>query len=106
MTTFDNREKGFENKFAHDEALAFKVQARATNRLLLWAAGEMGKTGDDAVAYAKERLGDWLKPGAGDMMARIAAEIAAVKPATGEGAVRAKFAAFMTEAQAQIASEG
>jgi len=40
------------------------------------------------------------------MLARIAAEIAAVKPATGEGAVRAKFAFFMTEAQTQIASEG
>jgi hypothetical protein len=106
MTTFDEREKGFENKFAHDAELAFKSQARATNKLLLWAAGEMGKSGDDAVAYARTRLGEWLKPGAGDMLAKIAADVAVENPKVPEAAVRAKFAEFMTLAQKQILEEG
>jgi hypothetical protein len=106
MTTFDNREKGFENKFAHDAEMSFKAQARATNFLCLWAAKEMGKTGDDVVAYAKERLGEWLKPGDGDMVARVAADIAAVRPTATEAAVRAKYGEFMQQAQKQLLDEG
>ena len=53
MTTFDDRENAFENKFAHDEELRFKAEARRNKLLGLWAAGLMGKTGDDAAAYAK-----------------------------------------------------
>jgi hypothetical protein len=106
MTTFDNREKGFENKFAHDAEMGFKAQARATNFLCLWAAKEMGKTGDEVVAYAKERLGEWLKPGAGDMVAKVAAELAAVRPTMTEAAVRAKYGEFMSQAQKQILEEG
>ena len=51
MTTFDDRENAFENKFAHDEELRFKAEARRNKLLGLWAAGLMGKTGDDAAAH-------------------------------------------------------
>ena len=48
MTTFNDREKGFENKFAHDEEMQFKAVAAAQPLLGLWAASLLGKTGDDA----------------------------------------------------------
>jgi hypothetical protein len=86
--------------------MGFKAQARATNFLCLWAAKEMGKTGDEVVAYAKERLREWLKPGAGDIVAKIAAEIAAARPTVTESAVRAKYGEFMRQAQKQILDEG
>ena len=53
MTTFDEREKAFENKFEHDMELQFKARARRNKMLGLWAAGLMGKSGADAEAYAR-----------------------------------------------------
>jgi hypothetical protein len=54
MTTFDKREQGFESKFVHDEELRFKATARRNKMLGNWAAGQLGLTGDAAVAYANE----------------------------------------------------
>ena len=54
MSTIDKRREGFESKFAHDEELRFKALARRNKLLGLWAAEKLGKTGDDADAYASE----------------------------------------------------
>ncbi len=54
MTSFDERGKGFESKYAHDGELAFKARALRNKMLGLWAAEKLGKTGDNAVAYAKD----------------------------------------------------
>ena len=54
MTSFDNREKGFESKYAHDEELNFKAFARRNKLLGLWAAEKLGKIDDAATEYAKE----------------------------------------------------
>jgi hypothetical protein len=48
MTTFDNREQAFEAKYAHDEEMQFKAQARCNKLLGLWAAEKLGKSGSDA----------------------------------------------------------
>lgn len=53
MSIFDKREEGFEKKFAHDEQLLFKAQARRNKMLGLWAAEKLGKSSADADAYAK-----------------------------------------------------
>jgi len=52
MTTFDKREEGFEQEFAHDEALRFKATARRDKMLGLWAAQKLGLTGAAAEQYA------------------------------------------------------
>lgn len=52
MTTFDKREQGFEAKFAHDEELMFKATARSNRLLGLWAASQLGLSGDAAASYA------------------------------------------------------
>ncbi len=54
MTTFDEREHAFENKFAHDAEMQFKAEARRNKLLGLWAAELLGKSGDEAEAYAQE----------------------------------------------------
>ena len=51
MTTFDRREEGFEKKFAIDEELKFKADARRNRLLGLWAAEQLGITGDAANTY-------------------------------------------------------
>lgn len=54
MSSLNDREKGFEKKFAMDEEQRFKATARRNKMLGLWAAEKLGKTGDEAEAYAKE----------------------------------------------------
>ena len=56
MTTFDDRERAFENLFAHDLELSFRAQARRNRRIGLWAAHQLGRSGDEADAYATEIL--------------------------------------------------
>ena len=56
MTTFDDRERAFENRFAHDEELAFRAQARRNHEIGLWAAHQLGKSGAEAEAYASSIL--------------------------------------------------
>jgi hypothetical protein len=53
MTTFDDRENAFENKFAHDQEMQFKAEARRNKLMGLWVADILGKSGDEADAYAK-----------------------------------------------------
>ena len=69
MTTFNDREKGFENKFAHDEEMQFKASARRNKLLGLWAASLLGKTGAEADAYAMEVVrADFVEVGHEDVV--------------------------------------
>ena len=61
MTTFDKREQGFEAKFAHDEELVFKATARSNKLLGLWAASQLGLSGDAAASYATALVTDNLE---------------------------------------------
>src|SRR3546814_4336449 len=58
MTTFDNREKAFEEKFAHDAEITFRIAARRNRLLGLWAAERMKLTSEEADAYAKAVVQD------------------------------------------------
>ncbi len=53
MTTFDDRERAFEAAFAHDQEMRFRAIAHRNHNLGLWAAGKMGKTGQEAEDYAR-----------------------------------------------------
>lgn len=77
MTTFDERDKAFENKFAHDKEIEFKVRARATTLLARWAAAKMGMAEVDAKTYATRLVeADFEAPGTGDLAQRLAADFA------------------------------
>ena len=60
MSGMSDREKAFENKFAHDQELRFKAEARRNKLLGLWAAEKLGKAGAEAEAYAKENGLDYV----------------------------------------------
>ncbi|MCE8536116.1 DUF1476 domain-containing protein [Ruegeria pomeroyi] len=103
MTTFDDREHAFEAKFAHDEEMQFKAQARCNKMLGLWAAGLMGKTGDEAAAYAKTVvIADFEEAGHEDVVRKVTADLDGLADAD---TVRAKMAELLPEAKAQIMSE-
>jgi hypothetical protein len=72
MTTFSKREDAFETQFAHDQNLRFKAAARRNRLLGLWAAEKLGKSGDDAEAYAREVvISDLEEPGEEDVFRKI-----------------------------------
>jgi hypothetical protein len=71
MTTFDEREEGFERKFAHDEALRFKATARRNRLLGLWAAQKLGLAGADAEAYAKDLVLEEFAEGDHDVFQKV-----------------------------------
>ncbi len=72
MTTFDKREEGFEQQFAHDEELRFKAIARRNRLLGLWAAEKLGLGGSDADNYARSLVaGDIEDVGKHDVMGKI-----------------------------------
>ena len=68
MTTFDERERAFENRFAHDEELAFRAQARRNHDIGLWAAQQLGKSGHEAEAYASSILMLSINKGGSDAL--------------------------------------
>ncbi|SDD79548.1 DUF1476 domain-containing protein [Ruegeria marina] len=103
MTTFDDREHAFEAKFAHDEEMQFKAQARCNKMLGLWAAGLMGKSEAEAAEYAKTVvLADFEEAGHEDVVRKLAADLEGIVDAD---AIRTKMAELLPEAKAQIMSE-
>ncbi len=103
MTTFDDRETGFEAKFAHDEQMAFKLTARRNKLLGLWAAGLLGKTGDEAEAYAKSVvIADFEEAGDEDVIRKVATDLGDKSDAA---TIRAKLDQMRAEAKAQLFTE-
>ena len=100
MSSFDDRRNAFENKFAHDEELKFKIEARRNKLLGLWAAEIMGKDGD---AYAKEVIAaDFEEAGDEDVFRKLAGDLG---DAQSEEDIRAKMGECLAEAKKQIMEE-
>jgi len=103
MSTFDDRESAFENKFAHDAEMQFKADARRNKLLGLWAADLMGKTGDAADEYAREVVkSDFEEAGDEDVYRKVAGDLG---DKSDEATIRAKMSELMAEAKAQLMSE-
>ena len=103
MNTFNDRQKAFEAKYAHDEELRFKVEARRDKLLGLWLAEKMGKTGGDAEDYAKEVvIADLQEAGDEDVIAKVMADIEAAKLDIDRSQIEAKLSEYMVEAGTQL----
>jgi len=76
MTTFDDRENAFENKYAHDQEMQFKAVARRNKLVGLWAAELMGRSGDDAASYAREVIkADFEEAGHDDVVRKLSGDL-------------------------------
>ncbi|TNC50473.1 DUF1476 domain-containing protein [Rubellimicrobium rubrum] len=103
MTTFDDRERAFEAQFAHDADMQFRAEARRNRLLGLWAAGLLGKSGDEASSYASAVVkSDVQQPGEEDVFEKIRSDLhGTVDDAT----IRQRMRALMAEAKAQLMNE-
>lgn len=103
MTTFDDRESAFENKYAHDEEMKFKAEMRRNKLLGLWAAELLGKTGPDADAYAIEVVkSDFEEAGHEDVVRKVAKDLGDLADAD---TIRGKMDELLRVAQQQVMKE-
>ena len=106
MSTFDKRQEGFEKKFAHDEELRFKAQARRNKLLGLWAAEKLGKSGDDAEAYAMEVVkSDFEEAGDEDVFRKVRADFDANSVDQSDHQIRRSMDELLGTAMEQIQNE-
>jgi hypothetical protein len=105
MTTFDEREKGYEAQLAHDEDLRFKAYVRRNRLLGLWAAEKLGKSGPAAEAYAEALIQTHIE-GQGDdsIFAKLRADFAAVGLPDSEHQIRQEMAELLAKATKDVAS--
>jgi hypothetical protein len=102
MTTFDKREEGFEKKFAIDEELRFKANARRNKLLGLWAAEKLGITGAAADAYSKEVVLADLEAGNDNAFSKLRKDFDAKGVAQSDAQIRTAMNDLMQAAIAQI----
>jgi hypothetical protein len=103
MTTFNDREKAFENMYAHDQEMQFRAHARTNKLLGLWAASLLGKTGADADAYAMEVVrADFEEAGTEDVYRKLATDL---DYRADEATIRSKMQELLAVAKAQIVTE-
>lgn len=103
MTSMKDREEGFERKFAHDEELRFKATARRNKLLGLWAAEKLGKTGEQAEAYAREVVAsDFEEKGDEDVYRKVSGDLSAGGVTVSETELRGKMLELLAVAVDQV----
>lgn len=106
MSGMDDRSDAFENKFAHDAELRFKADARRNKLLGMWAAALMGKTDEEAEAYAKEVvISDLQEAGDEDVFRKVKGDLEAAKVEQSDHQIRRTMDELLQTARAQIISE-
>ncbi|MEO1168808.1 MAG: DUF1476 domain-containing protein [Pseudomonadota bacterium] len=103
MANFKDREKGFENKFAHDQEMLFRINARRNRLVGEWAAGLMGLTDEETDAYAKAVVqADFEEAGDEDVVRKVLGDLVTAGQEVDEAAVRTKFEEMTVEARRQL----
>ncbi len=107
MTTFDERERAFERKFALDEELRFRATVRRNKLLGIWAAEKLGLAGAQSDAYVKDVIrADFQKPGDEDLVAKLREDFDANNVAQSDEQIRLTLVELMATAIRQIEAEG
>ena len=106
MKSFKDRKKKFEEKFAHDMELQFKVESRASKLFGLWVAGQIGIDGDEAAAYAREVVTANLEePGMDDVIRKVKADLNEKGVDISDHILTRKLDEYMETAKEQICEE-
>ncbi len=106
MAGFDDRKKAAEGKFALDSEKEFKATARRNKLLGLWLAEQMGMSGADADAYAREVIAsDFEEPGDEDVYRKVMGDIEKKGLDISEHRLRKQMADLLEDARRQIAAE-
>ena len=100
------RETDFEGRYAHDQELRFRIEARRNRLLGLWAAEKLGKSDDEAKLYAQEVVkSDFEKPGDDDVYEKIRRDFDAAGIDQSEHRIRRTMAELLIDAEKQVRAE-
>ena len=103
MTTFDDRERAFENMYARDQEMQFRVVARRNRLLGAWAAKLMGLTEVEAEAYAKDVVrADFEEAGDEDVIRKVLGDLTAAGVDCDDARIRETLGHKAVEARRQI----
>ena len=103
MTGIEDREKGFERKFAFDEELRFKATARRNKLFGLWVAEKLGKSGADAEAYVKAVvIADLAEAGDQDIIRKVQKDLDGAGISLSDGELKLRLVDLMAEAIRQV----
>ena len=106
MSGFEKRERAEEGKFALDQELRFKANARRNKLLGLWAAGLLGKTGEAAANYATEVVkSDFEAPGDEDVFRKVKGDLEKAGVAMTDHQIQRQMTELMETAVAQVKAE-
>ncbi len=105
MAGFDDRKRGQEGKFAHDQEMEFKIMVRRNKLLGIWVAELLGKTGADAEAYAKEVIiSDMEEKGDEDVFRKVRGDLDAANVEMSDHRIRRQMEELLASAREQIAA--
>ena len=103
MTQFDDRERAFETKYAHDEEMKFRVIARRNKLLGEWAARKLGLSEEETDSYAKDVIrADFEEAGDGDVIRKVLGDLTAAGIETDESEIRQTLEHKTVEAKRQL----
>lgn len=103
MTTFDDRERAFETKYARDEEIAFRVTARRNKLLGQWAAGLMGLTPEETEAYSRAVIqAEFEEAGDEDVVRKLLGDLTAAGVDVDDATVRRAIEEQAVEARRQL----
>ena len=103
MTTFDDREKGFEKKFALDQDLKFRAEARRNKLLAEWAAAKLGILGDALPDYVRSVVkADLEEKGDEDVFRKLHNDFAAAGVKVSDSEIRTAMGDLLGKAVADI----
>jgi hypothetical protein len=106
MSSFDDRERAEEARYALDQQSQMRVTARRNKLLGLWAAGLMGVSGAEAEAYARSVVvADLEEAGDGDVIRKILADLSAAGVARTEAQIKEELARLLPVAREEIARD-
>jgi hypothetical protein len=103
MSSFDEREKGFEGKFAHDQDLEFRAVSRRNKAAARWAAGLMGLEGDHVEDYVKAVIRSEVEqPSPEDVFRKLAQDLKAAGVPTTDSEIHNRLEELLAQAREQI----
>ena len=100
MSSFDEREKSFEKKFARDEELQFKISAKSNKYLGEWVSSKLGKTEEEKKEYIQEIIKiDLGKAGKEDVFKKVIQDFKAVPTSVDEVEIRDQMEKALSRAK-------
>lgn len=103
MTSFDDRERAFEAKFARDEEMAFRIAARRNRLAGQWAATLMKLTNEETDAYCKSVVhAEFEEAGDADVVRKLLGDLIAAGVEIDEVTVRRSLDGHLVEARRQL----